>query len=516
MLHKKVNLLGCFILIMALIITGCSTPGSGEKTTTTVDEKDTVVFGIPGEPASFDPHMDADNITDGCISNQVFDELIKVKDDGTFEPGLAESWEVINDDANKITTVVFKIRKGVKFHNGDELTIDDVVFSLNRAAESVFKQEITSALDHAEKIDDETVVAKFKYYYGPAETVIARTNIVNKKAVEADEEGFARHPIGTGPYKFVEHKRGDKIIFERFEDYYRGPATIKNLVLKVIVDPTTAALALEKGEIDLLAQPSMDDRNRLMNNGKLQYHESELMGNTFICFNNEKGIFTDKKLRQAVAYALDKESILIGAVEGAGVIVDNAIPRQCYGFSDEVKGYEHDVEKAKQLLADAGYPNGISLKMKTMESAVYSKPTEVLQDQLREIGISADVVKMERGAWLADILTNFDYDITIMSWVFGLDDADTIYALYHSNNLDDGQNFIRCDLPKLDELFDKGRASTDQEERKVIYKEAAQLINDECVAIPLYAYMVGVAADKNLNGVKSSSISRYDAYSYSW
>lgn len=509
MFRKKFSVLMCFSLAIIIFLTGCG----GSKQASSNRDKDTIVFGIPGEPPTMDPHMAADNIADGCVCNQIFDSLIRQEHDGTFSPGLAESWKIIDDEQNKITTVELKLREGVKFHNGEELTAEDVVFSLNRAAESTFTQEITSALDYAEATDDNTVVAKFKYFYGPAEAVLANVFIVNKAAVEADPEGYGRGPIGTGAYKFVELKSGDKIILERFDDYYRGPAPIKNLVLKIIIDSTTAALALEKGEVDLLAQPSMDDRDRLMKNDKIQYHEEELLGNTYVAFNNTKGLFADRKLRQAVAHAINKDSMLTGAVEGAGVAIDNAIPRQCYGFSEDVKGYEYDPEKAKALLAEAGYPDGFSLELKTMDSAVYSKPTEVLQDQLRGIGIEADIAKMERGAYLADVYENAEYDITIMSWVYGLTDADAIYAIFHGEG---GDNFLRCNDPELNELLEKGRSSTDQKERAKIYKEVGQLINDECIMIPLYAYMVGVAANKDLKGVEPSAVARFDAFDYSW
>ncbi len=513
---SKISIILSFALAIMLIMTGCG--GSSEKSQSgdnankeTGSNKDTINYAISGEPSTLDPHMISDNIATG-IFNQIFDKLIRLEADGSLTPGLAESWEMSEDG----TEMKLKIRDGVKFHNGEELTTEDVAYSLNRAIESKFTQDITSAMDHAEVVDDDTVVLKFKYSYGPAEACIARIFIVNKKAVESDPEGFGRNPVGTGAYKFVDLKSGDKIICERFEDYYRGEAPIKNLVFKIIIDPSTAALALENGEVDLLSQPSMEDRERLMENEKVQYHETELLGNNYIAFNNTEGLFKDKKLRQAIAHAVDKESMLIGAIEGAGVVVDNAIPRDCYGYSDKVTGYEYDPEKAKELLAEAGYPDGLSIQLKTMDSATYYKPTEVLQDQLREIGIDAEIQKMERGAYLTDVYENADYDMTVMSMVYSITDADAVYAFFHSDMIKNGQNFFKCDIPELDELLDKGRTSSDQEERKEIYEKVGQMLNDECVLVPLYAYNVGVAADKNLKGVQASAIQFYEVFSYSW
>lgn len=513
MFRKKFNAMICFSLVVMMLITGCG-GGSNKDTSSNVDEngtRDTLNYAISGEPATLDPHMISDNIATG-IFNQIFDRLIREEIDGTLTPGLAESWEISEDG----TEVIFKLRKGVKFHNGDEMTAEDVEFSLNRAIGSKFLQGTTSAMDYAEVIDDETVRLKFKHSYGPAEVCIAKQIIVSKKAVEADPEGFGRKPVGTGAYKFVELKSGDKIICERFDDYYRGPAPIKNLVFKIITDASTAVVALEKGEVDLLAQPALTDRENLMNNDKIAYYETELMGNNYIAFNNTEGMFANKKLRQAIAHAIDKESMLMGAVEGAGVIVDNAIPRQCFGYSEDVKGYEYNPEKAKELLAEAGYPDGFPLQLKTMESATYYKPTEVLQDQLRAIGIDAEIEKMERGAYLSDVYTNAIYDMTVMSMVYTLSDGDAIYAFFHSDMIENGQNFFRADIPELDELLDKGRMSSDQEERKDIYKEVAQILNDECVLIPLYAYYVGVATNKDLKGVEASAIQFYEVFNYSW
>ncbi len=522
---KNAKRILCMILVLTMVLTGCGgkqaespaqsdNSGKTDNSSNTAKEetkKDSLVYGISGEPATFDPHMISDNIASG-IFYQVFDKLIRQETDGALNPGLAESW-TLSDDG---TVVTFKIRKNVKFHNGDTLTADDVAFSLNRAIGSKFLASVVSMMDSAEVVDESTVNLKLKFSYGPIYYNITKISIVNKKAVEADAEGYGRKPIGTGAYKFVELKSGDKIVCERFDDYYRGPAPIKNLTFKIITDPSTAVVALEKGEIDLLSAPALAERQNLKSKANIQYHETELNGNTYVAFNNTDGMFSNKKLREAISYAIDKETMLIGAVEGAGVAVNNAIPRDCFGYSEKVKANPYDPEKAKQLLAEAGYPNGFTIKLKTMESATYYKPTEVLQDQLRQIGITAEIEKMERGAYLSDVYTNALYEMTIMSMVYGITDADSIYAFFHSDMIKNGQNFFRSNYKELDELLDKGRRSSNQDERKEIYEKIGQFLNDEVVLIPLYSYFVAVAANKDLKGVKPSSIQFYEVYSYSW
>ncbi len=512
-MSKKLTRILCCMLAVAMVLTGCSggskAPAdnkSGEAAT-----KDTINYAIAGEPSTFDPHNISDNIAKQ-VFNQIFDRLIRQEADGTLNPGLAESWEISKDGKE----VTFKLRQGVKFHNGDTMTAEDVAFSLNRALKSKYLQEYVSMMEKAEVVDANTVKLTTKYAYGPIEYCVAKVDIVNKKAVEADPEGFGRKPIGTGAYKFVELKSGDKIIAERFDEHYRGKAPIKNLVFKIITDSSTATVALEKGEVDLLSQPALADRKNLLNNKNIAYYETELNGNTYIAFNNTDGIFNNKKLREAVSYAIDKESMLIGAIEGAGAAVDNPIPRVSFGYSENVKGHGYDPEKAKKLLAEAGYPNGFNLKLKTMDSATYYKPTEVLQDQLGQIGITAEIEKMERGAYLSDVYSNAMYDMTVMSMVYEITDADALYAFFHSDMIKNGQNFFRASYPEIDKLLDEGRSSTDPEKRKQTYEKVSQMLNDEVVLIPLYSYMVGVATSKDLKGVQASSIQYYDVYSFSW
>lgn len=514
-MSKKIRNILCFMLIAAMVLTGCS-GGAGKapadnKGNENGTAKDTINYAITGEPSTFDPHNISDNIAKQ-VFNQIFDRLIRQEADGKLNPGLAESWD-LSEDGKSIT---FKIRKNVKFHNGETMTAEDVAFSLNRAIQSKFLQEYVSMMEKAEVVDDSTVKLTTKYAYGPIEYCVAKVDIVNKAAVEADPEGFGRKPIGTGAYKFVELKSGDKIVAERFDDHYRGKAPIKNLVFKIITDSSTATVALEKGEVDLLSQPALSDRQNLLNNDNILYYETELNGNTYIAFNNTDGLFKNKKLREAVSYAIDKESMLIGAIEGAGAAVDNAIPRVSFGYSENVKGNALNIEKAKQLLAEAGYPNGLTLKLKTMDSATYFKPTEVLQDQLAQIGITAEIEKMERGAYLSDVYSNAMYDMTVMSMVYEITDADAIYAFFHSDMIKNGQNFFRVNNPELDKLLDQGRSSTDSNLRKQTYEKVAKLLNDEVVLIPLYSYMMGVAVNKNLKGVQASSIQYYDVYSFSW
>lgn len=529
-MNRKLMCVISFVLVMMLVITSCGPKApttsnnegqNNEASNETNNEgeqsggakRTDIVLGAIGEPKTLDPTQVSDLVA-YYVTHQIYDNLIYYGTDQTLTPGLAESW-TYSDDGTEIT---FKLREGVKFHNGDVMTAEDVVFSLNMAIASPFTQGVTAVMENAEKVDDTTVKLKLKHSYGPIEYCISSSQmvIVNKKAYEADPEGYGRNPIGTGPYQFVEWKAGDKIILKAFEDYYKGPAEIKDVTFKVITDGSTAVIALENGEIDIIDTPPKTDRQNIIDNPNLKYYETEIAATVFITINHKSELGKNKKLREAIAHAIDKESMIIGAVEGIGTPIETPMTKSAFGWPEDFKNREYDIEKAKQLLAEAGYPNGLDMVLKTTESATYFKPTEVLQDQLKKIGINASIQKMERGAFWDDIMTKRDYGFAVSAATATYPDSDHIYSMFHGSLVEKGKNYFNYSNPKLDELLDKGRLSNDQEERKQIYREICELFKEDVVSIPLYTYMTPIAANKDLKGVMAHPTNRMFVYDYSW
>jgi peptide/nickel transport system substrate-binding protein len=317
------------------------------------------------------------------------------------------------------------------------MTADDVVFSINRALTSKYNTVMTACFKEAVKIDDSTAELHLKYAYSPADKCLAtvQMSILPKKVVEANPEGFARNPVATGPYKFVSWSSGDKIVLEAFDDYYRGAPVIKDVTFVNIADHSTAFIALEKGEIDLMINPNMSDRQSIVDNPELIYHESPAAAYQLFTFNNEKGRFTEKKLRQAVSYAIDREAILVGAREGQGLTVEAAMLPILAEFPVDFKSDPYDPEKAKQLVIEAGYPDGLTVKVPTIDAATYIKPTTMLQEMLRPIGINIEIEIMERGAWNQRVLVDTDYEMCMWAVPISVLDADfAAFGPFHSAN----------------------------------------------------------------------------------
>ncbi|MDP3387617.1 MAG: ABC transporter substrate-binding protein [Eubacteriales bacterium] len=520
-MSKRIISILSIILILSMLLSACggnntgieSTPAGNTDPTVEIAVRDDLNFALVAEPKTLNPSL-ANNLVDYAVFHQIFNYLIDLKTDSTMVPGLAESWEY-SEDGSEIT---FHLRKGVKFHNGDTMNAEDVAFSLNNAIGSAATKNVTSMMDSAEVIDENTVLLKLKYPFGAIEFCIAASQmgIVNKKAYEADPDGFGRNPVGTGPYKFVDWKGGDRIVLERFDDYYKGPAVIKDVTFIIMTDSSTAVLALEKGEVDIIDTPPRTEKQYLLTQPQLKYYDTEIAATAFIAFNHEDEYFSNAKVRQAVAHSINKETLIMGALEGDGTPLETPMAVNVFGWPEDFKFWEYDVEKAKALLAEAGYPDGFTITLKTTESPTYSKPTEVIQDQLKQIGITANIEKLERGAFWDSLLTKRDYGMGMAAWSVVYPDADHIYATFHSDMITTGLNYMNYNNKDLDALLDEGRTSTDPERRKVIYREICELFKENSVMVPLYTYMSPIAADKNLKGVLPSPTNRMFVYDYYW
>lgn len=520
MKRKTAARFSALALAAALALAGCGgsasssqSPASGSSGTAAV--KDSVNFRLNSEPVSLDPHNTSDTGVSQNPQYNLFDSLTRLEQDGTLNMAIAESLTT-SEDGLKITA---KIREGVKFHNGDPVTPEDVVFSINRSLESKYNTVMTSCFDRAEKVDDTTVDIFLKYAYAPADKCLAcvQMAILPQKVVEADPDGFARNPVGTGPFKFVSWASGDRIVLEAFDDYYRGAPVIKHLTYVNIPDHSTALVALEKGEIDVMINPNMSDRQSIIDNPDLVYHESPAAAYQLFTFNNEEGRFADKRLRQAVSMAIDREAILIGAKEGLGMTVEAAMLPILDEFPQDFKSDPYDPEAAKQLVIDAGYPDGLTVKVPTIDAATYIKPTTMLQEMLRPIGINLEIEIMERGAWNQKVLVDTDYELCMWAVPISVLDADfAAYGPFHSSNRGGSGNFSNCNIPRVDELVELGRVTPPGPERNEIYKEFCEVIRDECVIVPFLAVNRELPTRANLKGVAANPTLRYYIFDAYW
>mgnify|MGYP004524873049 CR=1 FL=1 len=506
------------LLLTVLMLSGC---GSKEISQPTAQTRDDIIMALNAEPSGLDPNMTWDTVT-AVAQTAIYETLIAEKngDSSVLEPMLAESWE-ISEDGLEIT---FHLRQGVKFHNGETMTSEDVAFSFNRAIESPKTSVVTSAMDYMEAVDEYTAVLHMKHAYLPILNCLtmATLSVVSKKAVEDCEANgidFARNPCGTNAYKFVSWDSGEKITLERFDDYWRDPAPVSKFTFRIITDSTTGGFALENGEIDILYAPSRSDAAHLSNLPGITWDSIPGAGFSFVFFNttDESSPFANKLVRQAVAHALGKEDIMISAVEGLGTLIECPLAPSIEGYDESFKFWEYDLDTAKELLTQAGYPNGFKCSMKVNQQAIYTKAAEAIQGQLREIGIEMEIETMERGAYLSDVFGDMNYTISTSLSNASVPDADfELYRRYHSGTIGHSMNITGSVNSEVDEWLTQARYSLDQDERNELYSKVFEWVKDECQCIPMYTANMNLAFNSDLRNVYAHPVNKYFAYYYSW
>ena len=461
------------LLVAVLFITGCSSGkggAGGAKTTLTV--------GTSAQPVTFDIQATNDSATTN-VARQVYEPLLKQDEDLKLHPGLAVSWEAVDE-----TTWEFKLRENVKWHNGDDFTADDVAWTLKRAIESPSIGHIVGSVDPAkiEVVDAYTIRIGTTQPFGPFLTHLAHpaTGILNEKAVTAAGDNYATNPVGTGPYKFVEWNSGADLTLERFADYWGDAGKSEKIVFRFITDNTTRLSALKTGEIDIAYEMPPTAIKDIEADGELELVRDLNLSTAYVGFNVQKGPFQDKRVRQAVNYALDIDAILEHVYLGTGKPAKGPLNSLAFGAYDGLEPYGYDMDKAKALLAEAGVAGGFKFTIYVGDNnAQRIAVAEVVKEQLAQLGIEATIKQMEWAAYL-EATANGEADMFILGWTTVTTDGDYgLYPLFHTDQMGAAGNRSFYSNKEVDKLLEDARTSTNQEERKELYKKAQVIINDE-------------------------------------
>jgi peptide/nickel transport system substrate-binding protein len=400
-------------------------------------------------------------------------------------PCLAESWEQVD---NK--TLIFKLKKGVKFHNGEPFTANDVKFTFDMLRTAPAMMAYFGDLDDTEVIDDYTVKVTAKKPYGPLINYMAHTgaSILNEKAVKAAGSDYSQHPVGTGPFKFVSWSAGDRIVLEANPDYWDGAVATKQLIFRTIPEGTNRTIALETKEIDIGLDIDPIDTAMLKNHKDINLIQGDGMSMTYMGFNTTAKPLNDKRVRQAIAYAINLDDIADVVFQKAAQKANGVVTTKVVGRNNNLKPYTPNLEKAKALLTEAGYPNGFKLKLWTNNNTARMDSAIVIQDQLKPLGIDVTIEMLEWGAYL-DRLSRKEHELFMLGWSTSPDADSAMYSLFHSSNHGASGNRTWFTNSKVDELLDQGRASTDQTLRVKLYQEAQEIIQDEVPMLALvYPY----------------------------
>ena len=422
------------------------------------------------------------------------------------QPNLAESWEF---DAENMT-VTFHLKKGVKFHNGDEFKAEDVIFSFERALNSSTKAALMAGYESAEATDDYTVVMKLNTLSSAFQYNISQITMMNKSFVEEKGEEFTLETVcGTGPYFLSEHLEAQSFTVSAFEDYHGGAAEIKTVRYDILADPAAAMMAFEAGSFDYFTTLAEVDVDRIVASGEWNVVEYEASFARSVYMNLTNGIFDNVKVRQALAYATNKENMVSLIQNGKGNVADSFFhPEMMVNTSAPDTILSYDLEKAKALLSEAGYPNGEgipTLKLVTMET--HKDYALAVQQDYAELGLNVEITFLDANTFMADMVTG-NYDIAVNICNLG----NMVYPwgrIFESQYL--GQtNFGLINDTKIDELFAQINVTLDDETQKALIHELINYITENVIYLPLTYSANFVAYNPDLEvSVHPMSVSPY-------
>ncbi len=449
--------------------------------------KDTLTVALVSHAPTLDPHMHFERV--GILVNiNMFDSLLHKNARLEYEPSLATSWKALSD-----TQWEFKLRKGVKFHNGETMTPDDVKYSFERVLDQKKKSPQygnVRAIKEIRIVDPETIhIITDKPFPLLLERLVFFP-IVPKKHVEAvgDQAFGTTSPVGTGPWKFVEWKRDQLIRLEAFDQHWRGKPPFRHLIIRAIPEIATQVAEMKTGGVDLIRNVSADLIPELKSHPQTYVSSAPILRVHYVEFDMRVPPFDKKLVRQAANQAVDKQTIIQKLMGGLGQIVATTVQPKAFGFDPDVKPYPYDPKKAKELLAQAGYPNGADI---TLHSAfVEFRPVfEAITQMLTEVGIRTNAKMWDPGPAWNKVLqgegkaTNGYYG----SWGnYSVFDADAVlHPLYHTEPGSwIGKWYTRVE--GLDRLIDEARSTVDQAKRKRTYSQIQQMIREEAPAIFLW------------------------------
>lgn len=513
MKSKKMRIvaLGLILAMTAMSFTSC---GGGGNDGGSSEGRTDLNFAVSAEPNSLDP-MAIAMMSTFTITYAIYDNLFEKNADGGYDPSICEDYDVTDDGL----VYTFKIRDDVKFHDGTQMTAEDVAFSINRTIEKGWAADMVAAIESVEATDDYTVVLTLSRPFGGMIGSLASPyfSIMSKAYLEENGDDIVeRKPMGTGAYKFVEWVSGDHITLEANEDYFKGAPSIKTVTFKPITDKNTGLIALQAGEADAFLNVNYSDIPAVEEDESLAFYSTDLAAVLSLNMNIENEILSDVRVRQAVNYAINRDNIIQGALEGQGTAANSPVPPTCDGYSEDVKGYEYDPDKARELLKEAGYEDGLSFTIKIKEDSKNQKVAQVIQSDLKAVGIDVEIQILEAGAYTTDVYSNGDYEMTISAWCAMFTDAySLLYSQFHKDCYGGTGNITHVTSDELSSMLDSA-AQAGEDEKTAAYTEVAQSIMDNAYVAPLVFEPTTITASADLEGVEADALGIYQVKNFSW
>lgn len=452
--------------------------GGGEKKGG-ADQSKTLVIAVMSSPTNLDSRVGADNVSSRMF-DLVYSGLIKVTPNFDYAPDLATKWETPDDK-----TIVFHLNPKAKFHNGQAVKASDVKWTYESLMNPTFvtsKRSGYASVDHIETPDDQTVIFKLK----EANAGIFDNLTVGILPTGADTNVYKTRPIGCGPYKLVEHRPDERLEFEAFDQWHGGAPKIKHVTVRIIPDATTRVLEMRRGTVNFeVNQIPFENVAEFEKNPDFTVVKSSGSVYQYLAFNMHDPALAKPLVRQAIAYSIDRERIIRDIQRGYAQPTETMLAEGHWARASNLPTHPYDPAKAKQLLAQAGYPNGLNLVIKTSTDAEANSRAQVMQAMMKQAGFNVSIQSNEMSTFFADIgKGNFQmYSLSRN----GISDPDFYYVIFYSKNTPpNGQNRGYYANPHLDDLLMQGHATFDRAKRKPIYDEVQNIVATDLPYLSLY------------------------------
>ncbi len=508
-MKKKHLLSGVMALLVSVALCACGGDKNAEGTSagsqaaqsqdTTAEESSntlsegtpvpggSVVFGMTQDLASLDPHIDTDAGTRDVVFN-LYEGLVKPASDGSFMPAVASDYTV-SDDAKVYT---FTLRDGITFHDGTPVTIEDVKYSIDRYAEIQGESSAFSIVSETVIVDDRTLEVHLNESY--TELLPMMTVAI----IPASNEDPAGNPIGTGPFRYVSYTPGQNIVLEKYDGYWQeGVPSLDRVEFKFIADVDTAFVELQAGTIDIMKYLTAAQAETLGDSYNIYEGSMNLVHAMYL--NSSYEPLSKTGVRQALCYGVDRNAINNFLFGGKSHLIgSHMIPAMSVYYEPEAENvYTYDPEKAKELLAEAGYPDGFDLTITVPSSySQHVDTAQIIADELSQIGVRVTINQVEWSTWLSDVYQGGDFQATVIGFDGTLAPSDWLlkYKTGHA------KNFMHYSNTSYDEVFDKAYAAVNQEEKAEYYKEAQMILAEDAAAVYIEDPVNLVAVSKKFGG----------------
>lgn len=507
---KKILLYAGLLCSLVIALAACSFSNPEENTQdgdVANNNSDSAIrnelkIGLDVDATKLDPRLASDS-TSKRITEMVYSGLVQINSDLEPVPDLALSWENPDD-----LTWIFKLRDDVTFHDGEKLTAEDVKYTFETILDPNFKSNsyaLFSSIESVDVVDETTVQFNLKQPFSP---LLSNLNIgiVPKHIAESIPEGLVTNPVGSGPYKFVKWDKNSKIELEAYDGYFGDQPKTNKITYFIIPDHSTRVASLEAGDVDLVHSPlSASDVERMKDNKQFTMVEMDGLGFTYLNFNMNDPVISDIKVRQALAHFVNKKVISETIYRNMDKPGKSPLLPASWAYTEDVPTFGYDVEKGKALLEEAGYSysekdgfvdkdgNKLTIELAThTEDPNRIQTVEYLQNEFSKNGIQTSVSTTEWSTFSNNMMEG-KYQVALLGWLNLVDPDRATYNQFHSQS---GNNYGKYSNPKVDELLEKARSISDQNERKALYQEIASIVNEE-VAYDVVLYQGYVVIHSN-------------------